>query len=300
MHDIVIIGGGPAGLTAALYAGRASKSVLIIEKNAFGGQMTYSPKLENYPGVPTVSGNEIAEAMVEQVLAQEVDTEYDTVQEVIRNDDGSFTVVGEYGKYDGRSVIAATGCHHRLLGVEREEEFIGDGISFCAVCDGAFYKGKSVALIGGGNSALQEAILLSDLCEQVTVIQNLPTFTGEAKLAEQVLSKKNVKVIFSATVSSLIADSALRGLVIKTESGEQEIFCDGIFVAIGLVPENQPFSSLAPLNDYGYFDSDEYCLTPTPGFFVAGDCRSKRTRQVTTATADGAVAALAACRFLEK
>lgn len=301
MHDIIIIGGGPAGLTAALYAGRAGKSTLIIEKNAFGGQMTFSPKIENYPGVPAGAGMEIADAMVEQVLCQGIDTEFDTIVDLKKKDDGSFEAVGEYASYAGRSVIVAVGCKHRMLGLEREEELVGNGISFCAVCDGAFYKDKTVALIGGGNSALQEAILLSETSKKVIVVQNLPYFTGEAKLVEQVNKRANIEVIFGATVEALSGADELDGLDIKlTETGEKRhLTVDGMFVAIGLKPENEPFAGLASLNEWGYFDTDESCVTATPGVFVAGDCRSKRIRQVTTATADGAVAALAACKYLE-
>lgn len=301
MHDIIIIGGGPAGLTAALYAGRAGKSALIIEKNAFGGQMTYSPKIENYPGVPAGAGMEIADAMVEQVLGQGIDTEFDTITDLKKKEDGCFEAIGEFGSYCGRSVIVAVGCKHRMLGLDREQDFVGNGISFCAVCDGAFYKDKTVALIGGGNSALQEAILLSETSKKVIVVQNLPYFTGEAKLVEQVNKRANIEVIFGATVEALSGADELDGLDIKiAESGEiRHMDVDGMFVAIGLKPENEPFAGLAALNEWGYFDTDESCVTATPGVFVAGDCRSKRIRQVTTATADGAVAALAACRYLE-
>ena len=301
MYDIIIIGGGPAGLTAALYAGRAGKHTLVIEKSAFGGQMTYSPKIENYPGVPARAGMEIADAMVEQVLSQGIDTEFDTVVGLEKNADGIFTVKGEFADYNGKSVIVAVGCKHRRLGLEGEDELIGGGISFCAICDGAFYKDQNVIMVGGGNSALQEAILLSETSKKVTIVQNLPYFTGEAKLVEQVNKRSNIETIFGAVADSLIVEGdEFKGLNIKTESGEiKELRADGMFVAIGLQPENEPFSSLAALNSYGYFDTDESCITNTDGLFVAGDCRSKRIRQVTTATADGAVAALAACRYLE-
>jgi thioredoxin reductase (NADPH) len=301
MHDIIIIGGGPAGLTAAIYAGRAGKSALIIEKNAFGGQMTYSPKIENYPGVPAGAGMGIADTMVEQVLSQGIDTEFDTIVDLVKNADGTFTAKGEFAEYAGKSVIVAVGCKHRRLGLEGEDDLIGDGISFCAICDGAFYKDQSVIMVGGGNSALQEAILLSETSTKVTIVQNLPYFTGEAKLAEQVNKRDNIEVIFGAVADSLIVeDGKFKGLNIKSDSGEvKSLYADGMFVAIGLQPENQPFASLAALNSYGYFDTDESCVTATEGLFVAGDCRSKRIRQVTTATADGAVAALAACRYLD-
>lgn len=302
LYDIIVVGGGPAGLTAALYGLRAGKSVLILERGSYGGQMTFSPKIENYPGIASSSGSEIADAMVEQVLSQGVDTELDCVTGVTREADCSFTVHGEGGDYIGRTVIAAVGCKHRRLGLEGEERFLGDGISFCAVCDGAFYKGRDVALVGGGNSALQEALLLAETCRRVTIVQRLDRFTGEGRLAEQVLARQNIEVLFDHSADSLIVEGdALRGLRVRSKAGEvRELAVDGIFVAIGLEPENGPFAALAALNEYGYFDATEDCLTSTPGFFVAGDCRSKRIRQVTTATADGTAAALAACRYLDR
>ena len=301
MYDIVIIGSGPAGLTAAIYALRAGKSVLILEKSAFGGQVTYSPKIENYPAMGQISGNELAEKMVDQALTMGADVNLETVTG-IRDNGTSKTVITEDGEYEAKAVIIATGVKHRRLGIENEEDFIGEGISFCAVCDGAFYKGQSVAVIGGGNSALQEAVLLSEGCTKVTLVQNLAYFTGEAKLLDILKSRDNVEFITSSVVDSIIADgSTFKGIKIKNdESGEiSELLCDGMFVAIGLAPENDMFADLAKLNQWGYFDSAEDCTTATPGIYVAGDCRSKRIRQITTATADGAVAALAACAYID-
>ena len=301
MYDIVIIGSGPAGLTAAIYALRAGKSVLILEKSAFGGQVTYSPKIENYPAMGQISGNELAEKMVDQALTMGADVNLETVTG-IRDNGNSKTVITEDGEYEAKAVIIATGVKHRRLGIENEEDFIGEGISFCAVCDGAFYKGQSVAVIGGGNSALQEAVLLSEGCTKVTLVQNLAYFTGEAKLLDILKSRDNVEFITSSVVDSIIADgSTFKGIKIKNdESGEiSELLCDGMFVAIGLAPENDMFADLAKLNQWGYFDSAEDCTTATPGIYVAGDCRSKRIRQITTATADGAVAALAACAYID-
>ena len=301
MYDIIIIGSGPAGLTAAIYALRAGKSVMVLEKSAFGGQITYSPKIENYPAMGQISGNELADKMVEQVIEMGADLGLETVTGI--RDGGEIkTVVTEDGEHECKSVIIATGVKHRRLGLQGEEDFIGEGISFCAVCDGAFYKGQSVAVIGGGNSALQEAVLLSEGCTKVTMVQNLAYFTGEAKLLEILKSRDNVEFITSSVVDSIIADGgAFRGIKIKNiDSGElSDILCDGMFVAIGLAPENDMFAELASLNDWGYFDSSEDCTTKTPGIFVAGDCRSKRIRQITTATADGAVAALAACAYID-
>ena len=302
IYDIITVGGGPAGLTAALYALRGGKSVLVIEKSAFGGQMTYSPKIENYPGFASASGNEIAEQIVDQVLGQGAEVEFDRVTSVSKGENGIFAVECESGetKY-ARAVIIANGCRHRRLGLEREEDFIGEGISFCAVCDGAFYKDRDVAVIGGGNSALQEALLLSQTSRRVTVVQDMPHLTGEARLAAQIDERDNIDVLCGYRAESLIGEDAIKGLKIRSASGEErEIAVDGIFVAIGLVPENEDFASLAELDARGYFDSDENCLTSTEGLFVAGDCRKKYIRQITTATADGAVAALAACRYIDR
>ena len=299
MYDIIIIGGGPAGLTAALYARRANKSVLVIEKATFGGQITYSPKVENIPGFATITGNEFAEKLVEQVLEQGAEVE---CAEVIGVTDGATkTVHTDSGDFEGKAVIIATGAKHRMLGLDNEEKYVGEGISFCAVCDGAFYEGKTVAVIGGGNSALQEALLLCDLAKKVYVVQNLDYFTGEEKLAEQLKSKPNAEIILGNTVESLFGNESLQGIVIKNASGQtQQLTLDGMFVAIGLIPQNEPFANLIKLNDWGYVDADENCLTGKDGFFVAGDCRSKRIRQVATAAADGAVAALAACDYIDR
>lgn len=299
MYDIIIIGGGPAGLTAALYARRANKSVLVIEKGSFGGQITYSPKVENIPGFATITGNEFAEKLVEQVLEQGADVECAEVLSVTNGD--TKTVHTDSGDFEGKSIIIATGAKHRMLGLEKEEQFVGEGISFCAVCDGAFYEGKTVAVIGGGNSALQEALLLSDLAKKIYVVQNLDYFTGEDKLVEQLKTKQNVEIILGYVVDRLLGENELEGIAIKNAAGEvAELKLDGMFVAIGLIPQNEPFSSLIKLNDWGYVDATENCLTGTDGIFVAGDCRSKKIRQVATAAADGAVAALAACDYIDR
>ena len=299
MYDIIVIGAGPAGLTAALYARRANKTVLVLEKGAFGGQITYSPKVENYPGFAQLSGNELADKMVEQVLAQGADIELETVTG-IRDDGDHKTVLTEGGEYPGRAVIVATGVKHRMLGLPREEQLVGRGISFCAVCDGAFYRGKTVAVIGGGNSALQEAILLAENCQKVIVIQNLDDFTGEPKLVETLTAYPHVECRFGTVVTDLYGEEELTGIgVASTDGSTERLDIDGLFIAIGLQPDNDAFASLAALDGYGYFDADETCVTKTPGVFVAGDCRAKAIRQITTAAADGAIAALAACKYLD-
>ncbi len=298
MYDIIIIGGGPAGLTAALYACRANKKTLVIEKETFGGQITFSPKVENIPGFISLTGNEFAEKLVEQVLGQGADVESCEVLEI---KDGEIkTVVTDDGEFEGKAVIIATGAKHRMLGVEGEEKYVGEGISFCAVCDGAFYKDKTVAVVGGGNSALQEAILLSDLAKKVYVVQNLNFLTGEKKLADQLYKLDNVEVITGVTVESFLGDSELEGIVIKDSAGEsRKLSIDGLFIAIGLIPQNDAFKNVVELDDRGYAVIDETCESATKGIFVAGDCRTKKIRQVTTAAADGAIAALAACDYID-
>lgn len=299
MYDIIIIGGGPAGLTAAIYARRANKSVLVIEKGSFGGQITFSPKVENIPGFSEVTGNEFAEKLVEQALGLDAEVECAEVLEIRQGD--TKTVVTDSGEFVGKTVIIATGAKHRMLGLDREEELVGEGISFCAVCDGAFYAGQDVAVIGGGNSALQEALLLADLAKKVYVVQNLDYLTGEQKLQEKLNAKENVEIILGHTVKGVLGDTTLTGITIEDHYGsEKQLTVDGMFVAIGLIPQNEAFASLVKLDSRGYVDSDESCLTNADGVFVAGDCRTKKIRQVATAAADGAIAALAACDYLDR
>ena len=299
MYDIIIIGGGPAGLTAAIYGKRAGKSVLVIEKETFGGQITFSPKVENIPGFMPLSGNEFAEKLVEQALALGADGEM-TKAEKIKN--GKIkTVVTEDGDFEGKAVIIASGAKHRLLGAKGEQNFIGEGISFCAVCDGAFYKGQEVAVIGGGNSALQEALLLSDLCKKVTVVQNLDFLTGEQALIDQLDARENIEVITGTVVESFDGQDELSAITLKSlkDGAFSSLSVNGVFLAVGLEPQNEPFGALAGLDERGYIISDERCKTKTDGIFTAGDCRTKKTRQVTTAAADGSIAALAACEYID-
>jgi thioredoxin reductase (NADPH) len=300
MHDIIVIGGGPAGMTAALYAQRNGKSALVIEKAGFGGQITHSPKVENYPGTLSMSGNEFADKTLDQIMKQGADIEIDTVTGI--EDLGDRKIVRtECGSFEGKTVVIATGVRHRMLGLEGENELVGEGISFCAVCDGDFFTGRSVIVAGGGNSALQEAILLADKCSKVTVLQDLPFFTGETKLQEVLFARPNVEKHTGMKITGILSkDGVFAGVTaLDKETGVALSFeADGMFEAVGLIPENEAFADLAELDGFGYFESGESCLTKTPGVFVAGDCRAKSIRQLTTAASDGAVAAMAACRYI--
>ena len=299
MYDIIVIGGGPAGLTAAIYARRANKSVLVIEKSVFGGQITYSPKVENIPGFTSLTGNEFAEKMVDQVILLGAEFE---MCEVLSIENGEVKkVITDSGSFECKCVIIATGARHRMLNLPKEEQFVGEGISFCAVCDGAFYEGKTVGVVGGGNSALQEAVLLCDLAKDVYVLQNLDYLTGEEALQNQLAEKKNVHIMTGVLVDSLLGDDAFEGVIVKGKNGEcTSLVLDGLFIAIGLIPQNEPFKDIIELDRFGYAASSENCTTKCDGIFVAGDCRQKKIRQVTTAAADGAVAALMACDYIDK
>ena len=301
VYDIAVVGAGPAGLTAALYARRAGKTVVVIEKENFGGQITFSPKLENYPTAMAISGSEFAEKLMEQAEAHGTMLEMDTITAITKSAD-FFTLQGEYGSYHAKTVILATGSKHRTLGIAHEAELTGYGVCYCAVCDGAFFREQDVAVIGGGNTALQDAVFLSEICTSVTLVQNLPFLTGDPVLQEKIAKLENVSVIYNATVDSLLGDTKLTGIRILqgAEKTPEVLAVTGMFVAIGQQPENEAFADLSALDQNGYIISDENCKTDTDGIFVAGDCRTKQIRQVVTATADGASAALAACRYLDR
>lgn len=299
MIDIIVVGGGPAGLTAAIYACRAGKSVLIIEKNGFGGQITWSPRVENFPSEAAISGNELGDKLTGRALELGADAELD---EVIGVDDrGRCKVVRcESGaEYECKAVIIAAGAKPRALGLSEEAKLLGSGVGFCAVCDGAFYKGRPVAVAGGGNSALQDAVLLSEICSRVYLIHRRDRFRGEAKLVEALQAKKNVEFVLNASVTALEGEEALEAITVVQNGEERRIEADGLFVAIGHEPDLGNFRNLLRLDGNGYADSSEDCISITQGIFVAGDCRRKQVRQLTTAMADGSVAALAACNYID-
>ena len=299
MIDILIVGAGPAGLTAAVYARRAGRTVLILERESFGGQIVYSPKVENCPGFVALSGSELGEKLVDQALHHGAELELDEVTAI--HDNGRIkSVVTARTQYLCKSVIVAAGSRHRPLGLPREDELVGHGVSYCALCDGDFYKDKDIAVIGGGNTALQDAVLLSETAKSVTIVQNLPKLTGEVSLAQILKSRPNVKIVYNTVVTELLGEKELTGIRIKNTAADEEsvLTLDGVFVAIGQMPDNKPFQGVCDLDQGGFISADEACLTKTPGVFVAGDCRTKGVRQIATAIGDGATAALAACRYL--
>ncbi len=300
MHDIIIIGGGPAGLTAAVYARRAGKSVLVLEKGTFGGQITWSPRVENFPGFTSITGVELGDKLLGQAMGQGAEVELEEAVGV-RHDAAGVTVFCDSGtELRARALIIATGAKPRMLGVEREAELVGSGVSYCAVCDGAFYKDRAVAVVGGGNSALQDALLLSETCEKVYLVHRRAELRGEQRLAEALDKRANVKFVLEAQVKELLGGDTLTGVVVEQRGERRELAVDGLFIAIGGEPDNGAFDTLLKLDEAGYADAGEDCAARKPGVFVAGDCRKKQVRQLTTAVADGAVAALAAVRYLDE
>ncbi len=301
LYDMIIVGGGPAGLTAAIYGCRGGKSVLLVEKEGFGGQIALSPRVENYPGVGAVGGAELADAMLSQALTQGADTEVGEVVSLSREDGAWLVRTDDEEEYRARSVILAVGAEHRRLGLPGEDALLGSGVSYCAVCDGDFYRARDVCVCGGGDSALQEALLLSDICRSVTLIHRRREFRGEQALLERLRSRENVKLLTPYNITALLsAEGRLTGLVLTHagNGGEERLDCDGLFVCYGQVPATAPFRDLLALEG-GYAAAAEDCVTGQAGLFVAGDCRAKGVRQLTTAVADGANAALSAIRYLE-
>ena len=302
MYDIIIVGGGPAGMTAALYGLRNGKSCLVIEKATFGGQITHSPRVENYPGTLQMSGNEFGEKLLDQILHQGADIEMATVTGIRDQGDMKLVDTEEGTVFEGRAVILATGVEHRRLGLPGEEELIGSGISFCATCDGDFFAGQDVCVAGGGNSALQNAMLLSGICRSVTILQDLPRLTGEQRLQDALSEKANVKILTGVAIEKLHSENdSLTGLTVRSKENGSSSFlpCTGLFIAIGMVPQNGNFKGLTDLDQAGYMDVDENCRTRTRGVYAAGDCRKKHVRQVATAVADGACAAMAAIEDMQ-
>lgn len=298
MYDIIIIGGGPAGMIAALYSLRNNKRVLIIEKESFGGQIATSPRVENYPTIKEISGLELSDKMFEQIADLGVEFELDEVLEIHK--DKTFKVKTIYNEYEAKSVIIANGVKHRHIGVDREEEFVGHGLSYCAVCDGPFFKDQEVCVIGDANTALQSVVLLSGFCKKIHLCLLFDRFFAEEALVTKVLSLDNVDVRKEIALETIKGESEVTGLIFKDKKTNEKVEynCQGVFIFIGQVPDNKRFENVVDIDKQGYIIADENCLTKTEGLFVAGDCRTKKIRQVTTAGGDGATAALNAVNYI--
>lgn len=301
MYDIIVIGAGAAGMTSALYALRNGKKVLVLEGESLGGQIATSPRLENFPSIKAISGEEFADNLFEQITDLGAEVEIEKVTGIEKRAEGAFTVRTEYSEYEGKSVIIAAGVKHKHLKTKHDrEDLVGKGVYYCAVCDGPFYKGKEVALIGDANTALQYALLLSGYCKKVYMYTLFDKFFGDESLVKAVRAKENVEVRPNTSVVDFIGEDELTAIEYTDKDGKlcrQEI--PAVFVAIGQVPDNGAFANVADLDEAGYIIADETCRTRTPGVFVAGDCRTKAVRQVSTAVSDGAIAATNASLYLE-
>lgn len=298
MYDIIIVGAGPAGMTAAIYGRRASKSVLMIEAKSFGGQIINTPEIENYPAAAHISGVDFAMRTFDQATELGAETVFEKAVGITPHD-GVFTVKTNKSEYEGRTVILATGSENRKLGVEREDELVGRGISYCATCDGAFFRGKNVAIAGGGNTALEDALYLSKLAAKVYLIHRREEFRGAQTVLEKLKECENVTFVLNSTVTALRAQDRLTGITVTDKNGvTNELEVSGLFAAVGRIPENGAFADLIELDGAGYAASGEDCKTKTPGLFVAGDNRAKEVRQLVTAASDGAAAATEAVKYM--
>ena len=301
MYEILIVGGGPAGLTAAMYAARAGKHVAVLERGSTGGQIISAPLVENYPGIPSVSGTELARQMTEQACTFGAEIVY-TEAVGLEKTPAGFRVLCTDGVREAKTVILATGAAHRRLDLPWETTLTGCGVSYCAVCDGAFYEGLDVAVVGGGDTAVQDALLLANTCRSVTLIHRRDAFRASAMLVGRAEKQENIRLLCSRTVQRLIrSEDALQGVeLLHTGTGQTErLNVDGLFIAVGQAPQSAPFQEAVAVEN-GYYLAGEDTKTSLPGVFAAGDGRKKQVRQLTTAVSDGAAAALAACRYLEE
>lgn len=300
MYDVIIIGAGTAGLSSAIYVLRSGKSVLLLEKSYYGGQIVNAKDIENYPAIKKISGYDFATALYEQALSLGADIEYENAIS-IENGIYEKTVFTEKNSYKCRSIIIATGLQKRRLNIENEEKFTGKGVSYCAVCDGAFYKDKPVAVAGGGNTALEDALLLSEYCSKVYIIHRRKEFKGEKILAEKLTKRENISYMLNCTLTALNGSEKLESISVISNDSKipNDITVSGLFIAIGQVPENKAFSDIVELDEYGYIISDD-CCTCAEGIFTAGDCRKKDIKQLATAVADGAVAGIKACEYINR
>ena len=301
MIDVIVVGGGVAGMNAALYAKRNGKSVLILEQETFGGQITNSPKVENLPSIKSISGMEFSDKLLEQITDIGVEIELEKVESIEKICEGHFKVKTEYAERECRAVVLAVGVKHRTTGVKDEEKFLGKGVYYCALCDGPFYAGQEVSLIGDANTALQYTLLLSNICKKVHVYALFDKLFADQVLINAVKSRENVDIKMQVALQEFKGEDKLEGLKFKeTNTGKEfEVSTPAVFIAIGQIPDNEKYKNLVDLDDNGYFAVDESCMTKTSGVFVAGDCRRKKIRQLATAISDGAVAGTNASLYID-
>ena len=301
-YDIIVIGAGASGMTSALYALRGGKSVLIIEKETVGGQISFSPRVENFPTIKEISGQDLSDRLFDQIMDQGVAFELETVEKIEKLEENGFKVTTDYHTYTAKAVIIAAGVKHRHLGLPREQEFIGRGVYYCALCDGAFYENQEVTLIGDGNSALQYALYLSNICSKVTVVTLFDYFAGEPMLVNRLKERANVEIIMGYASTSFLGEDKFEGIAFKETYGDKtmEIRNSAVFVAIGQVPDNKKYENLVELDKQGFIVAGEDTFTKTEGIYAAGDCRTKSVRQLTTAVGDGANAATGACAYIDR
>ena len=299
MYDIIIIGAGPAGLTAAIYGCRARRKVLVLEANSYGGQIINTLDIENYPATPHINGYEFATNCYNQAKELGAEVKFEKAIDIIDGDIKK--VVTKDNTYETKVIIIATGCGIKKLGLDNEDEFLGKGVSYCATCDGAFFKNKDVAVVGGGNTALEDALYLSDIVKKVYLIHRRDTFRGENKSVLDLRDKSNVEFIYNSTVTKLIGNDKLEAIEVSdNESVTKTIDVLGLFIAIGRIPENANFTKIINVDDTGYIKAIEDCRTNIDGIFVAGDARTKNLRQLVTATSDGANAATNAIKYINR
>lgn len=293
MWDIIIVGAGPAGLTAAIYALRANKKVLIFEAKTYGGQIVNAASIENYPGIEKISGFDYATNLYNQVKNLGAEFKFETVIRV----DEDRSVTTNKGTYQAKSIILATGAENRKLRIDREAELVGRGVSYCATCDGNFYKGRDVAVIGGGNTALEDAIYLSNIVNKVYLIHRREEFRADDKYVDEVKSKNNIELVLNSNVVKLNGDNRLESIVVENnDKSTKEIKVDGLFIAVGQEPKNEIFNNVVDLDEKGYIISEDGVHTKVKGIYIAGDSRQKMLRQLTTAVSDGAIAATTAIK----
>ena len=300
MYDIVIVGAGTAGMSAAIYGVRSGKKVLLLEEKNYGGQIVNTPEVENYPGIIKTSGFEFATNLFNQAKSLGAEIKYEKALKI--EDNGTLkTIVTNKNTYEAKTVIIATGAKNRQLRLENEQKLIGSGVSYCATCDGMFFRGRDVAVVGGGNTALEDAMFLSNYCNKVYIIHRRDKLRGEDKIAKAISEKENIQLVWNSNVIKILGDNQVEGITVKNsvDGSEKNIKVSGLFIAVGQEPDNYDFQSVIKLDEKGYVIAGEDCRTETNGIFTAGDCRTKSVRQLTTAASDGAVAAIGACEYID-